>query len=63
MQTLTFVVCAEPAQELYDYVMQQMNQILAEAESCEKELLAMDRNHLWNCILLPPFAPAVPAAQ
>lgn len=42
MQTLTFVVCAEPAQELYDYVMQQMNQILAEAESCEKELLAMD---------------------
>lgn len=42
MQTLTFVVCAEPGKELYDYILPQVEQILEEAESCEQELLAME---------------------
>ena len=42
MQTLAFVVCAQPSQELYDYILPQIEQVWAEAESCEKELLAME---------------------
>lgn len=41
MQTLTYVVCSQPSQELYDYIGPQIEQIMSDVKDCEDKLLGM----------------------
>lgn len=41
MQTLTYVVCSQPSQELYDYISPQIDALMSNVKSCEDKLLAM----------------------
>ena len=41
MQTLTYVACSQPSQELYDYISPQIDELINNVKSCEDKLLAM----------------------